>query len=296
MHRQAKAYCFALGAVACWSTVATAFKLTLRHSDVLQLLFVATTTAASVLLAMCLWLGKLPLLRSLECRRIVKAAVLGLLNPFAYYLVLFGAYDRLPAQIAQAVNYTWTIALALLSVPLLAHRLGRADVVAVVFGYSGAAIICLGGSRIEAVSLSAVGIALALASTLIWALYWIAKAADTVDPVVGLTVSFLFAVPVAALACVLLSDLAGITAGGLAGGVYVGIFEMGVPFVLWLLALQHTRAAVKITTLVYLAPFLSLLLIRRLLGEPIVASTVFGLTLIVLGLLIQQRGGHSLGA
>ena len=31
----------------------------------------------------------------------------GLLNPCLYYLVLFKAYELLPAQQAQALNYSW---------------------------------------------------------------------------------------------------------------------------------------------------------------------------------------------
>jgi hypothetical protein len=32
---------------------------------------------------------------------------------------LFEAYDRLPAQVAQALNYTWALTLTLLAVPVL---------------------------------------------------------------------------------------------------------------------------------------------------------------------------------
>ena len=45
-----------------------------------------------------------------------KVFILGLVNPFLYYLVLFKAYDLLPAQEAQAINYTWALMLAFLSV------------------------------------------------------------------------------------------------------------------------------------------------------------------------------------
>ena len=63
-----------------------------------------------------------------------------LLNPVLYYLVLFEAYDRLPAQIAQPLNYTWAITLALLAVPLLGQRLSGRDMLAVLLGYGGVVI------------------------------------------------------------------------------------------------------------------------------------------------------------
>lgn len=58
------------------------------------------------------------------------AAWAGLMNPVAYYLVLFAAYDRLPGQEAMALNYTWALAMAFLAVPLLGQRLTRMDIVA----------------------------------------------------------------------------------------------------------------------------------------------------------------------
>jgi drug/metabolite transporter (DMT)-like permease len=42
------------------------------------------------------------------------AAIIGLLNPVAYYWVLFEAYSLLPAQIAQPVNYSWPILLVVM--------------------------------------------------------------------------------------------------------------------------------------------------------------------------------------
>lgn len=54
----------------------------------------------------------------------------GLVNPCLYYLLLFSAYDRLPAQEAMAINYTWTLTLTYLAVPLLGHRLRLSDGVA----------------------------------------------------------------------------------------------------------------------------------------------------------------------
>ena len=55
---------------------------------------------------------------------------LGLINPFLYYLVLFKAYDLLPAQEAQAINYTWALMLAFLSVIFLKQKLTLKDILA----------------------------------------------------------------------------------------------------------------------------------------------------------------------
>ena len=49
MHNQRKAYLYALGTVLLWSTVSSAFKLSLRHMDPLQLLLYASLASTVVL-------------------------------------------------------------------------------------------------------------------------------------------------------------------------------------------------------------------------------------------------------
>ncbi len=71
---------------------------------------------------------------------------MGLLNPFLYYIVLFKAYDLLPAQQAQPLNYTWALTLTILSVPMLGQRLTKIDSLACCLGYTGALIIATGGN------------------------------------------------------------------------------------------------------------------------------------------------------
>ena len=56
---QHKAYLFALSAVLLWSTVATAFKISLRYLDVYQLLLVAGVTATLCLLLIVLATGRI---------------------------------------------------------------------------------------------------------------------------------------------------------------------------------------------------------------------------------------------
>ena len=286
--RQHKAYLFALSAVLLWSTVATAFKISLRYLDVYQLLLVASVTATLVLLAVVLATGRLAAALQTGAGDYFRLACLGVLNPLCYYLVLFRAYDLLPAQVAQALNYTWAIALMLLSVPILKHRITRFDCMATVICYSGVLVICFSGGRFPEGELSTEGIFLALGSTIIWAFYWLLKTKDRVEPVTGLFLSFLFSIPFIAAACWLRSDVSSLGTAGILAGVYVGLFEMGVTYIFWLAALQLSEATAKVSTLIFLSPFISLIFISRILGEAIAATTIMGLVLIVAGLLVQH--------
>ena len=54
---------------------------------------------------------------------------------------------------------------------------------------------------------------------------------------------------------------------GFLGAVYIGVFEMGVTFVLWMSALRLSRTTAQVSNLIYLAPFLSLFIIHSLVPD-----------------------------
>ena len=76
---------------------------------------------------------------------------------------------------------------------------------------------------------------------------------------------------------------------GWAGGIYVGLFEMGIAFVLWMNAMKITSSTLRISSLIFLSPPLSLLLIWVVAGEPVRSYTLLGLALILVGLWWQRR-------
>ncbi len=124
MERQKKAYLFALITVLCWATVATAFKIGLRYLPVIHLILVASVTSCLVFFLIIFSRGRQKELFSEGMAGIRNSALLGIINPLVYYLVLFSAYNLLPAQVAQPLNMLWPIMLALLSVPFLKQKLG----------------------------------------------------------------------------------------------------------------------------------------------------------------------------
>ncbi len=285
---QQKAYLYAAATVLLWSTVASAFKLSLRFLEPVQLLFFANVVSVTVLLLVLIGQKKLYALRALSGRELIRSLVLGILNPFLYYLVLFEAYDLLPAQEAQPLNYTWAITLTLLSVPLLKQRVGRLDLVAIFVSYFGVLIIATRGDLLSLRFSNAAGVALALGSTVVWAIYWIYNTRDRKDPVVRLFLNFLFGLPFVTMAVFATSEFAVSHAVGLIGAAYIGVFEMGLAFVFWLKALRLTKTTAKIANLIFLSPFLSLVLIQFLVGEEIRNSTLLGLLFIVAGNVLQQ--------
>lgn len=289
MQSETRALAYALIAVLLWSTVATAFKVALQHVSVSQLVAGASVFSVLALTGVLAIRGELRAgVGSLWPDR-NQAVRLALINPVLYYAVLFEAYDRLPAQVAQPVNYTWAITLGLLSVPFLGHKLTRWDLIGMLLGYSGVVFISLAGKNVTG-TLDGLGLFLALASTLLWAGYWLLNTRDNRSPIIGLFQNFIYALPILALWMMATDGLPNLSAVSVwASLAYVGVFEMGVTFVFWQLAMHHTNNASRIGTLIFLSPFISLFLIHFILKEPLQLMTFAGLGLIVAGLWIQQQ-------
>lgn len=288
MQNQRKATLLALGAVGLWSTVAVAFKLSLHHLDPFQLVAYSTLFSTLVLvLGVSIKRGWYELWCHFRHQPLLFF-LMGILNPFIYYLVLFQAYDLLPAQQAQSINYTWAITLGLLSIPFLKKPYETRDGLGAVLGYAGVLIIATRGNLLSLNFDSLPGVSLALLSTLIWSMYWILNTRMKVDPLVGLCVCFLCGLPFTLVACAVFSNLSLINTSGLVGAAYVGLFEMSITFLIWLTALKAARNIAMISNLIFLSPFLSLALISTALNETIVPATVAGLALILIGTLVQQ--------
>ena len=283
-----RALLLGLTAVLCWSTVATAFKLSLRHMSPAQLLLHATLVSTATLLLVLLARGRLAEVLAGGRAQWRRALLLGAINPFAYYLVLFEAYRRLPAQEAQAINYTWAFTMTLLAVPLLRHRLRGRDVLAAAGCYAGVLVIATRGQLRSLHFTDGAGVALALGSTVLWALSWLLNARDRRDPVLALTLNFLASLPMILVWSVATGALGPMAWPGIVAASYVGVFEMGLTFVLWLSAMQRTTNTARIANLIFIAPAVSLLLIHVVLGEPIYRSTPIGLALILGGLAWQR--------
>ena len=288
LSNEQRAVLFGLGAVLLWSTVATAFKLSLQYLSPVQLLAWASMVSLLTLGVLLVATGRLAQVFRGSRRDYLRSLALGLVNPLCYYLVLFEAYDRLPAQEAQPLNYTWAFTLAILAVPLLGHRLTRADVLGGLVAYAGVWVIATRGEVFALEFANPAGVILALGSTVLWALYWIYSARDRRDPLVALFCNFALGLPFVLIFCALTDGLAVPGWRGLAGASWVGVFEMGLAFALWLSALRLTKSASRIGNLIFLSPFLSLFFIRAFVGEMIMPSTWLGLGLIIAGLAVQQ--------
>lgn len=293
MDDQRKSYVYASLVVLFWGTSATAFKLGLKSFNYVQLLFWSSLSATIILFTILLIQNKGKELLSTTSKQLSVSILEGFLNPFLYYFVLFKAYSLLPAQVAQPLNYIWPIVLVLLAALFLKQKLYWYDFIALMLSFTGVVLISSQG-RIDIFSISSPqGITLALLSSLVWASFWIINVRDTGrDEVVKLFLSFGFATILCFIAMFMMNGFNDVSIYGILSSIYIGAFEMGVTFVLWLKAMKYTKNTAKLGNIAYLVPFIALMFVSLVLKERVIWTTIFGLIIIIGAILFQQYLGR----
>lgn len=288
MHNQPKAYILALISIAFWSTMGTAFKLTLSYLNPGMLLLIATFTAFIFLGIVVLIKGKFSILKKITLRQTLNSALMGLFNPFLYYLVLFEAYNLIPAQEGVALNYIWPVILVIFSIIFLKQHITLVSLFAIIISFFGTVVIAVHGDFTQFNFSNTTGVILAIGSAFFWASFWIINMKDPREAIVKMFVNFAFGAVYILGWNIYKNNIILPSVNGLAGAVYIGVFEMGLTFVLWLTALKLSTHTARVSNLVFISPFISLILVSFIVGEKILASTVVGLVIIVSGIVIQQ--------
>jgi len=283
-----KGLIFALLAILFWSTVAAAFKLSLGYIGFVPLVFYSALISMLVLGGLCLAKGKFSQLKAWKKPDYMRSIGLGLLNPALYYLILFRAYELLPAQEAQVLNFTWPIVLTLLGAIFLGQSLSLAAVLAILVSFLGVVIIATRGEVMSMQFSNTAGVLLALASTLIWAVYWLINQTERRDPLLRLFINFVAGVAWMALLMTLTGQWQIPGAEAILGALYIGMFEMSLAFYCWFQALRLSANVSLLNNLIFLTPFGSLLVIFIVLKEPVYSSTLVGLLLIITSIVLQK--------
>lgn len=289
MKNDNKAIVYACLAVLSWSTVATAFKIALKNLTYFELLLVASLTSLVIFTILLTVQRKWRLVSRLTRKQWGYFAGMGLLNPVAYYLTLFSAYSFLPAQVAQPINYAWPIVLLILLALFDGQSIPKKKYIGMFVSLAGVVLISLGTGNASGMNIAPVGLLLAALSAVLWASYWLInnKQKNETDSSVVLFMTFLFG----SVYLVIGAAFVGVdlnTLPGILSGIYVGGFEMGIPFIFFGLAMRKTSNPALVNQLCYLSPFMSLFFIAVVLGEKIVFTTYIGLILIVVGIIFNQ--------
>lgn len=282
-----KATILALSSVLLWSTVATAFKIALSELLFYQLLLIATIVSTIVFGTFLLFKKQFIHAFKIPLKQWLYSMLMGALNPFLYYLILLKAYCLLPAYMAQPLNYTWPVVLVFFSAFFLKQKLSWLSFLALLVSFSGVLFISNGNNE-STKSSNMLGVIFATGSSLIWSFYWIFNIKDHRPVVQKLFVNFLFG----SLYIIIFSSIMGFPQIHIntpfVAALYIGVFEMGVTFLLWMSALQLATRTDKISIYIFLSPFISLIFITEILGEQITLQAIIGFIFIALGIFISK--------
>ncbi|MCD6337617.1 MAG: DMT family transporter [Candidatus Marinimicrobia bacterium] len=266
-----------------WSSVATVFKIALRYLEPFELLFLSVLFSFIALTLIMLFTRRFQKLKTVSKQNRNKLLFAGILNPVIYYLLLFKAYDMLPAQFAQAVNFTWPLVLAVFAMILKHEKFHILRLLMLCVSFGGALIVVLGGNAMpEGISIT--GVVIAFTTTIFWVIYWLITKTIDEDPVISLWIPFAIGAFILSIATGFFFRPTELGWRALLSAGYVGLFEMSLTFLLWLNALRKTTSTALVSNFIYAVPFLSLIFIRFVLDEPIQSTTLIGLFMIAAGI------------
>ncbi len=270
-----------------WASIPVASKKILVELNNLQMLFYSTVFSAIALGVLVLWQRKTARLFQHKLRDIAHLAWLGFLGAFLYYVLLYGAFANTSAAEGFVLAYTWPILISLLAVPLLGQRLTPIRLTAIAVSFSGVVVIVTRGQMVEFQVENLAGNLLALSGAFVFALFSILGRRANYDLTVAAFIYF-FAALICSGAAVALTGKLPLPSLSVWGWLlYNGLLVNGVSYLFWFKALKHGETFI-VSNLLYLTPVLSLPLVRVFLDEPVHASAVSGLILILAGILLQS--------
>ena len=279
---------FSLTAVFFWSTISTAYKLTLAGMNAPQLLFYSSLFSCLVFFAIYIYKRTSNSIVKITLTDFKKSIFLGILNPFLFYLILVKAYELLPAQEALAINYFWPVVLSSFSIIFLKQKFSFSLIIGAFAAFIGVLIVALHGDIFHPVLENIGGRLLAFFSTFVWSGFWILNIVDKREVTVKLLTSFIIGTFITGVYIFVFNSFNISDSKYFLGAAYIGLFEMGITFFLWLKGLELSPNKAKTATLANLAPLISILFISQILGEKIMISSVLGLFLILAGIFIQN--------
>ncbi|MBN2668884.1 MAG: DMT family transporter [Bacteroidales bacterium] len=277
-----KSLIYGISAVLLWSTVATAFKIALNEINLFMVLWIASVSASLILFVFYIFEKEKD---PIKINDWLRSSINGLFNPFVYYLVLFKAYDLLPAQVAQPLNYTWPIVLTILSALIFKLKVHWNTWLGLLLSFGGVMLI---SNPFGNVQFNWLGVSLAVGSSLIWSTYWLLNYKDHRKESSKLMLNFLMGSIYISLLLLFEPSNFHFTFKGLVSSIYIGWFEMGITFFLWMKALKLSEHPGKIANIVFLSPFISFIFIAIILKEDIHWYTIVGLLTIILGIVAQK--------
>ena len=287
------AYIFVLLASLLWGSTAAVGKLLLTNLDNLQVLFFTNLFAFLGLFVIVLFQKKKAIIQAYTKKDYLTFAWMGLLGVYLYAFFFYGALQLLPAQEAFIVNYLWPIMVVVFAILILKEQITSRKILGIICSFLGVAIVITKGNFFALQFGNVLGILLAIAGAVVYGLFSVLGKKQNYEKFTSMMFYYFFSFLYSLIVVLLFSKIPQVSFYQLTGLIWLGIFTSGLGFVFWFLALKYGDTA-KMSNMIFLTPFISLVYIYFLVGEKILISSIIGLVVIVAGILIQSINGKNL--
>ena len=200
-----------------------------------------------------------------------------------YYL---GA-DILPASQAFIVNYLWPIMSVIFASIILKEKMTVRKGIAIVLSFLGVVIV-MGGGAIELNSKTVTGALCCVLGAISYGIFTSLNQKFRYDKRISMMLNYFVTFSVTSVINGISGNLFIPSSAEAFGFLWNGIFAIAVANTLWMIALESGKTA-KISNLAYATPFISLIWTSLILKEELHLTSLLGLAVIVLGILIQLK-------
>jgi drug/metabolite transporter (DMT)-like permease len=287
MNKKVTSYFFLGLCILSWGLIPVVSKKILVELNNLQMLFYSTIFSCLVMGAIVLFEKKMKVLKTYTVNDYVKIGLLGFLGTYLYYVLLYAALALTSASEGFILAYTWPILVLLLAFLLLKEKLTFKKMCSIVLSFIGIVVIVTHGSIFTLNFTSLQGDVLALSGAATFALFSVLGKKYQYDQVVSVFIYFLIALIFITPTVLLFSSLRIPSFQVWLWLLLNGFLVNGISYIFWFKALGYGDIHV-ISNGLYLTPFLSLVYIWFFLGEQILFSSIMGLVIIVLGIILQS--------
>ena len=191
------------------------------------------------------------------------------------------------ASQAFIINYLWPIMSIVFACIILKEKMTAKGIIAIAMSFLG--VIIVSGISISALDTDLlIGTALCLFGAASYGLFTALTKKFSYDITVSMMFSFFASFALSLVINLVMGTDWTMRIPQVLGFAWNGVFSMAASSVCWALALNKVDTA-KISNLAYITPVLSLIWVFIVLHEPIVLSTLLGLTVILFGILVQIK-------
>lgn len=282
-----KGYLYAFISIFFWASTTAVTKLLLKSLNSIEIMAISYVFAVITMLLITLFQKKLYIVKTLKLKDYLRFIFMGFVGIFLYTYLLYTALNYLPAQEALIINYLWPIMVVIFASLILKEKLNMKKIIAIVLSFIGIVIVVTKGNFSD-INLNPIGLLMALSGSIIYGLFSVLSKKYNYDNTISMLFYFLTALICSITATLLFYKIPSISVTELLGIAWTGIFTSAIAFTAWTLALKYGDTA-KLSTIIFLTPFLSLVYIYFILGESISIYSVIGLMVIVIGIFIQNK-------